>query len=41
MTRAEAIQSMREGKKVSHRYFSPNEYLFIKDDNVSSEDGVS
>ena len=34
MTKQEAIQAMREGKKVTHRWFSPNEWMTIKAGNV-------
>lgn len=30
MTKQEAIQAMREGKKVTHRYFSSDEWMGIK-----------
>lgn len=40
MIRAEAIQAMRDGDKVTHSYFSPEEYLFMEKEEVSSEDGV-
>ena len=34
MTKQEAIQAMREGKKASHRYFSSDEWMTIKGGNV-------
>ena len=40
MTRAEAVQAMRGGEKITHSYFSPKEYLFMEKEEVSSEDGV-
>ena len=40
MTRVEAIQAMRYGERITHTYFSPDEYLFMEEEEVSSEDGV-
>ena len=34
MTKQEAIQAMRKGKKVTHRYFSPNEWMTIESGNI-------
>ena len=31
MTKAEALQAMREGKKVTHCYFQPHEWMMIKE----------
>lgn len=42
MTKQEAIQAMREGKKVTHRWFSHNEWMTIKAGNVLLlEDGCT
>lgn len=42
MTKQEAIQAMKSGKKVTHRYFTPDEYLFMNIENeYTFEDGVS
>lgn len=39
MTAEEAVQAMTEGKKVSHRYFSPGEYIYMKQDGfIYTED---
>jgi hypothetical protein len=40
MTKEEAIKEMREGKKVTHRYFSPDEWMTMKDGEIVLEDGV-
>lgn len=41
MTRNEAIQAMKAGLKITHTYFSADEYLCMKEDGkVWSEDGV-
>lgn len=41
MTKQEAITAMREGKKVTHRYFSSNEWMtFDNDGKILLEDGV-
>ena len=42
MTKQEAIQAMREGKKVTHRWFSPNEWITIINNNtLLLEDGIT
>ena len=42
MTKQEAIEAMREGKKVTHRYFSSDEWMTIKAGNIITfEDGGS
>jgi len=40
MTKEEAIKAMSEGKKVTHRYFSPDEWATIVDGKILLEDGV-
>jgi hypothetical protein len=40
MNKAEAIQAMREGKKVTHRYFSPDEWMTMEGGQIVLEDGV-
>jgi hypothetical protein len=40
MTRAEAIKAMREGKKVTHRYFTPEEWATQEKGEILLEDGV-
>jgi hypothetical protein len=40
MNKVEAIQAMKEGKKVTYKYFSPNEWMTMKDGMVVLEDGV-
>jgi hypothetical protein len=45
MTKAEAIQAMEEGKKVTHRHFSPGEWMTMKKSVLEGwmihlEDGV-
>lgn len=37
MTRSEAIQALKEGKKVTHRYFNPHEYITYRDGRVRDE----
>lgn len=41
MTKEEAKQALREGKKLTHRYFSDNEYIYAKGNIIFSEDGVN
>ena len=40
MNKQEAILAMQEGKKVTHRYFTPNEWMTMKDGVIVLEDGV-
>lgn len=41
MIKCEAIQAMRNGEKVTHRWFSPNEWMTLtKDGMMLLEDGV-
>ncbi len=39
MTRKEAYNQMRKGVKVTHRYFSDNEWMTIENGKVKTEDG--
>lgn len=39
MTREEAFQAMKEGNKVTHRYFSEGEYLYLSQEKITTEDG--
>lgn len=39
LTKQQAIEAMREGKKITHRYFSPEEYITIKDNKIVTEEG--
>jgi hypothetical protein len=42
MTKEEAINAMRQGKKVTHQYFSKEEYIFFGEDgNIHTEDNAS
>lgn len=41
MTKAEALQVMREGHRVTHRYFQPHEWMMIKDNMIIFEDGTT
>lgn len=41
MTKQEAIQEMKNGKKVTHRYFSADEFMVMtKEGDYKFEDGV-
>lgn len=39
MTKDEARVALEQGKKVTHRFFSPDEYCYIKDGEIMTEDG--
>ena len=40
MSKEEAIQAMKEGKKVTHRFFSSDESMTIENGFLLLEDGV-
>jgi hypothetical protein len=40
MTKTDAILAMEQGKKVTHKYFSPEEWMTMKDGMIILEDGV-
>lgn len=40
MNQQEAIQAMREGKKVTHTYFPPEEWVSMEGNKIVLEDGV-
>jgi hypothetical protein len=40
MSKNEAIQEMQKGNKVTHRYFSPNEWMTMQNGKIVLEDGV-
>jgi hypothetical protein len=39
MTREEALQAMIDGEKVTHRFFASNEYIYMKAQNIFTEEG--
>lgn len=39
MTRTEAMNAMMAGKKITHKYFTSNEYFYVKNHKIMSEDG--
>ena len=41
MSKAEAIQAMHNGKKVTHYNFSDNEFIYMKDGEIYDENGYS
>lgn len=40
MTKEQAKQAMRDGNKVTHRHFSPDEWVTMVGDQLKLEDGV-
>ncbi len=40
MNKQEAIEAMRNGKRVRHRYFSDEEYIYMDCGKIHSKDGV-
>lgn len=40
MTREEAIAAMYDGHKVTHKYFTSEEYLHVQGSRIYAEDGV-
>ena len=41
MTRTEALNAMQKGHKVTHDYFSPEEYCYMKDGCIYTEEGYN
>lgn len=41
MTKLEAINAMKDGHKVTHRYFTPDEFIFMKGNRIHTEDGAN
>ena len=40
MNKKEAIQAMQEGKKITHKYFMPEEWMTMRKGMIVLEDGV-
>jgi hypothetical protein len=40
MNRSEALQFMKDGSKISHRYFEPHEWMTFQDGTILLEDGA-
>jgi len=40
MNKQEAIQAMLEGKKVTHRYFTDDEWVTMENGKIVFEDGI-
>jgi len=40
MTKEEAIQAMKDGQKVTHRYFDSMEWMTMENGKIVLEDGV-
>lgn len=41
MTRDEALQAMIDGEKVTHLYFTDEEFIYMKGQDIWSEDGYN
>jgi len=41
MNKEQAIEAMRKGKKITHRFFMPKEYIYMEGECVIGEDGIS
>ena len=41
MSKEQMLEAMRNGKKVTHDYFTSDEYIYLKDGKIVSEDGVT
>jgi hypothetical protein len=39
LTISEAVQAMKNGRKVAHPYFTSDEYIFMIDDHIFDENG--
>lgn len=41
MTKHEAIQQLKKGKKLTHRFFDADEYIHLIDDEIHDENGIN
>jgi hypothetical protein len=41
MTRDEALVAMRNGEKITHTYFTDDEFIYMKGHDIWSEDGYN
>ena len=41
MTKEQAIQAMKKGERVRHRFFTSDEHIFLKGEIVHDEDGFN
>ena len=41
MTRDEALLAMRDGEKVAHRFFTDDEYIYMEDHTIFTEEGYN
>ena len=41
LSKQEALEAMKLGEKVAHRYFSSNEYLYMVGPTIMTEDGYN
>jgi hypothetical protein len=41
MNKEQAIEAMQEGKKVTHEYFTSNEFMTMKGNKIVFEDGYA
>lgn len=41
MTKQEAIEAMKSGKKITHRYFDKADWMTMVDGHIIFEDGIS
>lgn len=39
MTKTEALKALQEGKKITHKYFGPGEWIVLIDNYYEFEDG--
>lgn len=41
LTKGQALKALKEGYKVTHRYFTPEEYIYMKDGDIFTEEGYN
>ena len=41
MTREDALEMIIGGEKVTHEYFSDDEFIYMKDDDIYTEEGFN
>lgn len=40
LTKLQALEALNQGKKISHVYFTDDEYVYLKDGSLTDEQGI-
>ena len=39
LTKDQALEMMRQGRKVAHNYYAPDEFIYMRGNRIYTEDG--